>query len=122
MRFLHALRLVEMTRELGLGPVDEIELFRGSRKGRIEPVDIVGTEHIVRHIALIKIDVRPLSALCLMTGHGIGILYLKSVIIFIALQFFDAVGLKGHIGIILQHRLIELFLLLSRQGRCLRGQ
>ena len=47
---------------LGFGPVDEEEFLSGSGEGGIEPVDIVGGEHIVGHIALIEIDMRPLTA------------------------------------------------------------
>ena len=57
---------------LGLGPVHEIELLGSTGEGCVEPVDLVGGEHVVGHIALIQIDVRPLSALSFMAGDGIG--------------------------------------------------
>ena len=82
-------------------------------------MDIIGRKHIVRHITLVEIDMRPLTTLSLMTRHGIGILNLKSVIILIALQFFDAVGLETDIGIILHHSIVELQVLLMRQSRSL---
>ena len=88
---------------LGLGPVDEIEFLGGAGEGGVEPVDIVGGEHIVRHIALIEIDVRPLSALRFMAGDGIGKLYLKGVVIAIALHLLDALYLLGDVCIILDH-------------------
>ena len=71
-------------------PVHEIEFLGGTGEGGIEPVDIVGCEHIIRHIPLIEIHMCPLSALGLMTGHGIGELHLKGIVITVALQFFDA--------------------------------
>ena len=71
-------------------PVHEIELLCGAGEGSIEPVDIVGCEHVIRHIPLIQIHMCPLPALGFMASHGIGELDLKSIVVTIALQFFDA--------------------------------
>ena len=46
---------------LRLGPVDEKEFLCGTREGCVEPVDIVGREHVVGHVALVNIYVCPLS-------------------------------------------------------------
>ena len=53
-------------------------------------MDIVGGEHVVCHIALIQIDMRPLATLSFVAGDGIGELNLKGVVVTVALQFFDA--------------------------------
>ena len=73
-----------------LRPVHKVELLGGAGEGSIEPVDIVGGEHVVGHIALIQIDVRPLSALSFMAGDGIGKFHLKGIIVTIRLHLFDA--------------------------------
>ena len=41
---------------LGFGPVDEEEFFRSAGEGGVEPVDVVGGEHVVGHVALVYID------------------------------------------------------------------
>ena len=105
---------------LGLGPVDEEEFFRGAGKGGIEPVDVVGGEHVVCHITLIEIDMGPLTTLGFMASDCIGELDLKGVVVTVALQFLDAVCLIGYVGIILQNGIVELFLLVMSQGGCLR--
>ena len=64
----------------------------------------------------------PLPALGFMAGHGIGELDLKSIVVTIALQFFDALCLLRDVRIILHHRIKQLFLLLVCQGRSLGGQ
>ncbi len=58
-------------------PVDQIELLGGTCKGGIEPVQIVGREHVVSHITLVDIDMCPLSTLRLVTGGGIGVFHLQ---------------------------------------------
>ena len=52
-------------------PVHHIYSFLASRYGCIEPMDIVRREHIVGHVALVDIYVRPLSALRLVAGYGV---------------------------------------------------
>ena len=44
-------------------------------------MNIIGGEHIVRHIALIDIHMRPLTTLCLVTSGSIGKFHLQSIII-----------------------------------------
>ena len=61
---------------LRLGPVDEKQALGGAREGRVQPVDVVRSEHVVGHVALVYVHVRPLSALRLVAGHGVGVLYL----------------------------------------------
>ena len=63
---------------LRLRPIDEEELSGGSGESGVEPVDVVGGKHFVGHIALVYIDVRPLTALRLVARHGIRIFYLKT--------------------------------------------
>ena len=94
------------------GPVDEEHLFGGPGESGVEPVDVVGREHVVGHVALIDVDMRPLAALRLVTGHGITVLHLQRIVVDIVPQGFDAVGLEGYVGIVL-HYLIEQLLLLS---------
>ena len=105
---------------MGLGPVDEEEFFRGAGKGGIEPVDVVGGEHIVCHISLIEIDMGPLTTLGFMTCNCIGKLDLKVVVVTVALQFLDEVCLIGYVGIILQNGIEELLLLVMSQSGSLR--
>ena len=82
-------------------------------------MDIVGGEHVVGHIALIQIDVCPLSALSFMTGDGIGKFHLKGIIVTIRLHLLDAFCLLGYICIILHDSIVELLLLFMRQCRSL---
>ena len=63
-------------------------------------MDIISGEHIIGHIPLVEIDMRPLSTLCLMTGDGIGELHLQSIVITVFLDFLDTVGLSGNITIV----------------------
>ena len=69
-------------------PVHQIQSFRGPGKGRVQPTDIIGRKHVFRHIALIHEDPLPLSALCLMASHGIGIFHLQGIEIGIGFQLF----------------------------------
>ena len=85
-------------------------------------MNIIGGEHIVRHIALIDIHMRPLTTLCLVTSGSIGKFHLQSIIIAVFLHLFQSVLFLGDISIILHHCLIELFLLLARQGGSLGSQ
>ena len=81
-------------------PVHEIEFLGGAGEGGVEPMDIVGREHIIHHIALIQIHMCPLSTLGLVTGHGIGELHLKGVVVTVALQFFNAFRLLRDVRIV----------------------
>ena len=85
-------------------------------------MDIVGGEHVVSHVTLVEIDVRPLSTLGFMAGDGIGEFYLKGVIVTVRLQLLDTVSLMRNICIVLHHGIEELFLLFSSKGRCLRSE
>lgn len=80
---------------LRLRPVDEIKFLCSTREGCIEPMDIVGREHVVGHVALVNIYVRPLSALCLMTCYGIGILYLQGIVTRVLPYLFRRSALSG---------------------------
>ena len=62
-------------------------------EGGIQPVDVVGREHVVGHVALVYIYVCPLSALRLVAGHGVGIFYLKCIVVGVFLQLLVAFGL-----------------------------
>ena len=66
---------------LRLRPIHQEQLFRSTSKSGIKPVDIIGREHLVGHIPLIEIDMRPLTTLRLMTGDGIGELHLQGVVV-----------------------------------------
>ena len=63
-------------------------------------MNIVGREHFLGHIALVDIDMRPLPALRLVTGHRIGIFYLQRVEIRVGLEFFYAVALSRNVSIV----------------------
>ena len=85
-------------------------------------MDVVGGEHVVGHVTLVEIDVRPLSTLGFMAGDGIGEFYLKGVIVTVRLQLLDTVSLMRNICIVLHHGIEELFLLFSSKGWCLGGE
>lgn len=104
---------------LGLRPVHEEQLFGSTGKGGVKPVDIVRREHIVGHVALVNIYVRPLAALCLVAGYGIGELNLQGVVVRVGTQTLHAVGTARLVGIILKYGVEELFALLVRKGRSL---
>ena len=70
-------------------PVHQIQSFRGPGKGRVQPTDIIGRKHVFRHIALIHEDPLPLSALCLLASHGIGIFHLQGIELGIGFQLFQ---------------------------------
>ena len=106
-----------------LGPVDQKQLVSGTREGCIEPVNIVGSKHIIGHISLVHIYMRPLSALCLMAGHGIGVLDLQGIEISILANRLHAVGLQWHkVLIVFLHLPEEFLLLLVGKGRRLALQ
>ena len=86
-------------------PVHHIYSFLASRYGSIEPMDIVRREHIVGHVALVDIYVRPLSALRLVAGYGVCVFYLDGVEIGIFPYGFHAVSLSGYVGIVLFYSL-----------------
>ena len=64
-------------------PIDEIKMTGGTREGGIEPVEIVGIDHIVGHVALVDIDICPLSALGLVASDGISEFHLQGVVVII---------------------------------------
>ena len=49
------IRIISLYRTLLLRPVHHIDFFLASRYGGVEPMDIVGSEHIVGHVALVDI-------------------------------------------------------------------
>ena len=81
-------------------------------------MDVVGGKHFVGHVALVYIDVRPLTTLRLVARHGIRIFYLQGVIVRVSFQLLEAVGLSRDVGIVEHHLLEEMLTLLLRQGRC----
>ena len=91
---------------LRLGPVNQEEFFGGAGEGGVEPVDIVGGKHIIGHVTLVYVNVRPLTTLGLVTSNGISIFYLESVIVLIALQFFYALNFLWHISIIFHNSIV----------------
>ena len=88
----------------------------------VEPVDIVGSEHLIGHIALIEVDVRPLSALRLVTGDGISELDLHSIVVLVLTNLPHAVGFQRNIGIVCHHIVEQLLVLLVCQSWCLCHQ
>ena len=85
-------------------------------------MDIIGSKHIVRHIPLIYIDMRPLSTLCLMTGNGIGKLHLQSIEIRILPDCLHTVCLQWYVLIIFLYLTEKLLLLVMGQSRRLTRQ
>ena len=80
---------------------------------------IVGRQHIVRHVSLVDVYVRPLAALCLVARHGIGILYLQGIVVGVFLKLLVALGLGAYVGIIEHHLFKQAVALLTRQSRSL---
>ncbi len=68
-------------------------------------MDVVGSKHVVGHVALVQIDMSPLTALRLVAGHGIGELYLQGIVELVRAHMLHAVGLQGDVGIIGEHAL-----------------
>ena len=79
-------------------------------------MDVVGREHFLGDIALIDIDVRPLTALRLVAGHGIAVFHLQRAVIDIFHHLFQPLRLRLDIGIIGQNAVVELATLLC--GEC----
>ena len=102
---------------LFLGKVHQIEHFCCSGKSGIEPTEIVGSQHVIRHIPLIQKDPFPLSTLRLVTSDGIGILQLQSVEINIFFQLLHPITFQRDIRIVLHHGIIQTFTLLAGQCR-----
>lgn len=85
-------------------------------------MDIIGSKHIIRHIALVYIDMRPLSALRFMTGNGIGKLHLQSIEIRILPDCLHTVCLQWYVLIIFLYLMEKLLLLIMGQSRSLTRQ
>lgn len=58
-------------------------------------MNVVGREHVVCHVALIDVYVRPLPALCLMAGYGVGILYLQGIVTWVLPYLFRRSAFRG---------------------------
>ena len=85
-------------------------------------MDIIGSKHIIRHIALVYIDMRPLSALRFMTGNGIGKLHLQSIEIWVLPDCLHTVCLQWYVLIIFLYLMEKLLLLIMGQSRGLTRQ
>ena len=107
---------------LRLRPVHQIQHFRSSRKGGIKPMDIIGIEHIIRHVALIYIHMCPLSALRLVAGYGVCKFHLQGIEELILSDRLHPICLERNILIILFYLMEELLLLFMGQGRRLARQ
>ena len=105
-----------------VGPVDEEDLLGGTGDGRVEPAEVVGRKHVLGDVALVDVDVLPLSALCFMAGDGIGILDLQGIVVGVLAQTLHAVAFVCQFGIVLPDGREECLLLLPRQGWCLALQ
>ena len=98
-------------------PINQKKALCGTREGSIEPVQVVGSEHVVSHVTLVDIDMRPLTALCLVTSDGIGELHLQGIVVAILLQLVQAVLLQRDVRVVVHHAVVELLLLLAGQRR-----
>jgi hypothetical protein len=54
---------------------------------------VVGRQHIIGHVALVYINVGPLSTLRLVASHGIGEFNLQGIVVGVGSQFLDPVCL-----------------------------
>lgn len=113
---------VALTLNLAVAPVDEEEALTGSGEGGIEPVDIIGIEHIIRHVTLIHIHMCPLSALRLVAGYGVCEFHLQGVEELILPDGLHSISLERNILIILFYLMEELLLLFMGQSRRLARQ
>ena len=80
-------------------------------------MDVVRSEHVVGHIALVYVHVRPLSALRLVAGYGVGELHLQGVVVHVFAYALHAVGLEGYVLIVFLYGVEQLFALLACQCR-----
>ena len=85
-------------------------------------MNIVGCEHFVSHIALVEIDVRPLSALRFVARNGIAELYLHGVEVFVFAQLLHTIGFSGHVGIVFHYTLKQFVVLFVCQCRGFRRE
>ena len=79
-------------------------------------MDVVGRKHVVRHIPLIHINMRPLSALRLMAGYSIGKLHLQGIEEPVLPDCLHSIRLERNVLIIFFYLPEELFLLFMGQG------
>ena len=85
-------------------------------------MDIIGIEHIIRHVPLIHIHMCPLSALCLVAGYGVCEFHLQGIEELILSDGLHPICLERNILIILFYLMEELLLLFMGQGRRLARQ
>ena len=83
---------------------------------------VVGCQHVVGHVPLVDIDVRPLSALRLVAGDGVGVLHLQGIVEPVLLEFLHALRLEAYVVVVGQHAFVELCLLFACQCGSLARQ
>ena len=64
-------RSVILIVRLRFRPIDQIQTLGGAGESGVQPMHIIGRKHVVGHVSLIQIDMRPLPTLRLMTGDGV---------------------------------------------------
>ena len=69
-------------------------------------MEILGSEHVVGHVALVNIYVAPLSALSLMTRDGVCIFHLQGIVVNILSQSLKTICLQRYMLIVLHHLVI----------------
>ena len=65
---------------------------------------------------------RPLSALCLVAGDGVGEFHLQGVVVAVFFELLQTVGLVRNVSIVGHHALVKLLLLVAGEGWRLRGE
>ena len=85
-------------------------------------MDIIGIEHIIRHVPLIHIHMCPLSALRLVAGYGVSEFHLQGIEELILPDGLHPICLERNILIILFYLMEKLLLLFMGQGRRLARQ
>lgn len=92
----------------------------GSGEGGVEPVQVIGSHHLIGHVTLVNVDISPLTTLSLMAGNGIAELHLQGIVVVVLTDALHAVFLQWNIGIILHDGIEQLLVLLVSEGWRLR--
>ena len=70
-------------------------------------MEILGSEHVVGHVALVNIHVAPLSALSFMTRDGVCIFHLQGIVVNILSQSLKTICLQRYMLIVLRYIIVH---------------
>ena len=100
--------LVEGSLFFRLRPIDEPDLVSGTCEGRVEPTVVVEAHHLFCDVPLVDEHLRPLTALRLVAGDGIGVLDLQGVDVGVFLHLLHPIFFVRDIGVVLEHTIPQL--------------